>query len=166
MKVLLIVTGLILVVLLTPNQTSAQDTKANAQYEQYMQLLRKDLRAGKKQLVAANMNLSEAEAVKFWPVYDQYTVESMKLNDARVALVKEYAANYEKLTDAEAASLNKRSINIDESFTKLRQKYVPLVAKVLPGKKSALFFQIDKRLALLIDLQLASEIPMVEVQTP
>ncbi len=139
------------------------NAQASGEYDKYLSLLRKDLRSEKKQLVAANMNLTEAEAVKFWPVYDQYIAEGAKLYDARVTLVKEYAANYEKLTDAQAKSLNKRSIDIDESTTRLRQKYVPLVAKVLPGKKSALFFQIDKRLALLIDLQLASEIPMVEL---
>ena len=137
--------------------------QSEGQYDQYVQLLRKDLRSGKKQLVAANMTLTDAEATKFWVVYDQYTVELMKLYDARLALIKEYAANYEKLTDAEAKSLNKRSIDNDESIAKLRQKYVPLVAKVLPGRKSALFFQIDKRLSLLIDLQLASEIPLVEM---
>lgn len=135
--------------------------QADKEYDQYIKLLRSDLRSGKKQLVAANMNLTEAEALKFWPVYDQYTADAMKLYDARLVLIKEYAASYEKLTDAEATGLNKRSIDIDESLIKLRQKYVPLVAKVLPGKKSALFFQIDKRIGLLIDLQLASEIPFV-----
>ena len=134
----------------------------DAQYDQYIKLLRQDLRSAKKQFVAANMNLTVAEAEKFWPVYDQYTSEGAKLYDARVALVKDYAAKYEKLNDADAKSLNTRSIDIDEQTSRLRQKYVPLVGKVLPGKKSALFFQIDKRLALLIDLQLASEVPLVE----
>ena len=147
------------ITLLSGTALLAQNDKA---YDQYIQLLRKDLRSGKKQFVAANMNFTEAEALKFWPVYDQYVAEGAKLYDARVALVKEYAASYEKLSDAEASSLNKRSIDIDEGSTKLRQKYVPLIGKALPGKKSALFFQIDKRLALLIDLQLASEIPLVE----
>ena len=137
--------------------------QSEEQFDQYVKLLRKDLRSAKKQLVAANMTLTDTEATKFWTVYDQYAAELMKLYDARLALIKEYAANYEKLTDAEAKSLNKRSIDNDESIARLRQKYVPLVAKVLPGKKSALFFQIDKRLSLLIDLQLASEIPFVDM---
>lgn len=135
--------------------------QSEKQYDQYIKLLRSDLRAAKKQIVAANVPLTEAEAQKFWPVYEQYSSEAAKLHDARLALVKEYAAKFDKLTDADANGLNTRSIDIDESFTKLRQRYLPLVAKVLPGKKSALFFQIDKRLSLLIDLQLASEIPLV-----
>jgi hypothetical protein len=133
------------------------------EYDKYLNLLRKDLRSAKKQLVAANMTLTDAEAIKFWTVYDQYTAELMKLYDARLVLIKEYAANQEKLTDDQAKSLNKRSIDNDESFTRLRQKYVPLISKVLPGKKAALFFQIDKRISLLMDLQVASEVPLVEL---
>jgi Zn-dependent M32 family carboxypeptidase len=121
------------------------------------------LRSEKKQLIAANMTLTDAEALKFWTVYDQYAAELMKLYDARIQLIKEYAQNYEKLTDDQAKSLNQRSIDNDASFTKLRQKYAPLIAKVLPGKKSALFFQIEKRISLLMDLQVASEVPLVEL---
>lgn len=132
-----------------------------AEYDKYIALLRQDLRSGKKQFIALNMTLTDTEATKFWPIYDKYTAEQAKLYDTRIALIKEYAANYEKLTNAAAASLNQRSIAVDQSLTALRLKYVPLVGAVLPGKKSALFFQLDKRIALLIDLQLASEIPLV-----
>lgn len=139
----------------------AQAGSSDAAYDQYVKLLRSDLRGDKKQFIALNMNLTPAEATKFWPLYDQYAGDAAKLYDARIKLIKEYAANYEKLTDATAADLNKRSIDNEEAFTKLRQNYVPLIGKVLPGKKAALFFQIEKRIALLIDLQIASEIPFV-----
>ncbi len=157
-KIITVAVIMVAVVLLTGINSSAQDDKV---YDQYIQLLRKDLRSEKKQHIAANLGLSDAEAVKFWPVYDQYTSESIKLYDARLNLVKEFAASYEKLNDVQAADLNKRSIDIDLSLSRLRQKYVPLVTKVLPGKKSALFFQLDKRFGLLLDLQLAAEIPLV-----
>lgn len=161
MKKTIIATFMIAAMFLLSGEAAyAQD---DAQLDQYVNLLRKDLRSAKKQLVAANMTLTDAEATKFWPVYDQYTAELMKLYDTRIALVKEYAANFENLTDAEAKSLNKRAIDNDASFNKLRQKYVPLVAKVLPGKKAALFFQIDKRISLLMDLQTVSEIPLVDM---
>jgi hypothetical protein len=139
----------------------AQDNDSDAQYDQYLTLLRKDLRSGKKQFLAANMQLTETEATKFWPVYDKYAGELEKLNDERVALIKDYADNFQDLTDKTAAGLNERSIKLDRAFADLRLKYVPMIAKVLPGKKAALFFQLDKRLGLLIDLQLASEIPLV-----
>jgi len=127
-----------------------------------LQLLRKDLRSMKKQLIAANIQLTDMEATKFWPVYDQYTLESSKLYDARYGIIKDYAANLSSLTDAQAQSLAKRSNDLDSAVVQLRQKYLPLFEKVVGGKKTAFFFQIDRRVALMIDLQLASEIPLVQ----
>jgi hypothetical protein len=139
----------------------AQSSNLNAEYDKNLALMRKDLRSDKKQFLALSLPLTDVEATKFWPLYDRYAAELGKLYEARLNLIKEYAANFDKLTDATAASLNQRSLGLDESMTKLRQKYLPLVAKVLPGKKAALFFQLEKRLGLVIDLQLASEIPLV-----
>ena len=137
-----------------------QTSNSSAEFEKDLQLLRKDLRSEKKQLMAMNLSLTDAEAIKFWPIYDQYAADLAKLYDERVALIKDYAANYEKLTDATAADLNRRSINQEESMVKLKQKYAPIIAKVLTGKKAALFFQLDRRLSLLLDLQIAPEIPL------
>jgi hypothetical protein len=113
-------------------------------------------------LIAANLPLTDAEAVKFWPLYDQYAAENTKINDTRFAVIKEYAANYNTLTDAQAQDLITRSIGVDESFVQLRLRYIPIFQKVLSGKKTAMFFQMDKRVALMIDLQLASMIPLVQ----
>jgi hypothetical protein len=79
-------------------------------------------------------------------------------------LIKEYAANFGSLTDAQALSLTNRSLALDEAVAQLRTKYVPIVNKVLPGTKTATFFQIDRRLTTLIDLQVASQIPLVQEQ--
>lgn len=140
-----------------------QAAPTEAEYEKDLALLRSDVRSAKKQLLASNLTLTDVEATKFWPVYDKYAAEQTKLYDTRVALIKEYADNYETLTDATAANLNQRSVALDQSLANLRAKYLPLVAAVLPGKKSALFFQLDKRMSLLIDLKLASAIPMVKL---
>lgn len=151
-----------MVILFTAGQSLfAQKATNEAEYDKYVKMLRMDLRSDKKQILALNLPLTEAEAVKFWPVYEQFAGELAKIYDARIQIIKDYAASYDKLTDTTAASLSMRSIDNDESVTKLRQKYVPLVGKVLPGKKAALFFQIEKRIGLLVDLQLASEIPFV-----
>ena len=139
----------------------AQTADKFAEYDKNMALLRKDLRAGKKELIALNLPLTATEATKFWPVYEEYANEVAKIYDARYALIKEYASNINSMTDPTAASLVKRSLDSDTAMTALRQKYAPIVGKVLTGKKAALFFQLDKRLGLLIDLQLASEIPLV-----
>lgn len=140
----------------------AEGPTKEAAVEREIKLLRQDLRSDKKKIVAANMQLTEAEALKFWPVYDAYTAETIKLNDTLQALVKEYAQNYETLTDEKAASLTKRTLDLDADVTKLRMKYVPLFNTVVPAKKTALFLQLDRRLSLLVNIQLASVLPLVQ----
>ena len=131
--------------------------------DQDIQLLREDIRSQKKQLVAANMQLTDAEATKFWPVYDAYTVETTKIGDARTALIKEYAQTYETMTDAQAKNLVKRSEGVDQQTVALRSQWMPKFEAVLSGKKAALFYQLDRRIELLLNLQLASGIPMVKM---
>jgi hypothetical protein len=130
--------------------------------EQDIQMLREDIRSHKKQLTAANMTLTADEATKFWPVYDQYTQETIKIGDARWAEIKDYAASYNTLTDAQAQDHMKRSAAIDQQVIALRSKYVPIFEKVISPKKTALWYQIDRRLDLLINLQLAASIPVVD----
>jgi hypothetical protein len=126
-----------------------------------IELMRKDIRSQVKQLIAANMQLTDVEAEKFWPVYDQYAAEMKKINDDRLGIIKQYADNYGSLSDAEALSLTKRWMEADAATVQLAQKYLPLFEKVLPGRKVARFMQIDRRLRLMIDVQVTSQIPMV-----
>ena len=132
--------------------------------DQQMALLRKDIRSIKKQLIAANLTLTDAEATKFWPVYEQYSAEFGKINDTRTALIKEYADGYGSLSDQQADSLIRRWLDTDIAVSALRQKYVPIVRTVLPGKKAATFFQLDRRISMMIDLQLTSQLPLVQSQ--
>jgi hypothetical protein len=136
--------------------TSEQVNEAN------IQLMREDIRAQRKKIVAANLPLTETEATKFWPVYDRYIGETIKVNDVRYGLIKEYAQNYETLTDAQATSYIKRWMALDADNTQLRLKYVPEFEKVISPKKTAMFFQIDRRVSMLIELQLASQVPLVK----
>lgn len=138
------------------------NTSGQSSVDQDIDLMRKDVRSQKKQIIAANLQLTDAEAVKFWPLYDQYTAELVKINDAKYAAIKDYATNYDSLTDDKALSLMRQILGVDQSVAQLRQKYVPIVGKVISGKKTALFFQLDRRLTALIDLQLASAIPMIQ----
>jgi len=143
-------------------QTQANaSTQQQGSVDQDIDLLRKDVRSQKKQLIAANLQLTDQEAQKFWPIYDQYTAELVKINDAKYAAIKEYAENYGAMSDDRATALTKQIIGVDESAAQLRMKYVPIVNKVLSGKKTALFFQLDRRLVMLIDIQLATQIPLV-----
>ena len=145
----------------TPVSLSNQQP-ATRQLDAEVDLMRKDLRDQKKQIVAQNLPLTPDEATKFWPVYDQYTAEIIKVNDQRYGLIKEYAAAYSNLTDAQASSYIKRWIGVDDAATKLRQKYIPMFEKVIPEKKVAMFFQIDRRVSMMIELQLASQVPLLK----
>ena len=132
--------------------------------DQDIQLLRQDIRSQKKQLIAANLKLTDAEAEKFWPVYDQFTGELVKINDQKYALVKEYADNWGTMTDAQALSYIQRWLSVDQQVAALRVKYVPIVNNVLSGKKTATFFQLERRVQMMIDIQLASQLPLVQAQ--
>jgi hypothetical protein len=142
--------------------STAQGSQASI--DQDVALLRQDIRSQKKQLIASNLSLTDTEATKFWPVYDQYAAESTALGDEEYALIKEYAQGFGKLTDQQALSLTNRALALDEKVAQLRTKYVPIINKVLPGIKTATFFQMDRRISALIDLQLASQIPLVQDQ--
>jgi recombinational DNA repair ATPase RecF len=143
---------------------AAASRDAQTVSEQDIQLLRQDVRSKKKQLIAANLTLTDAEATQFWPLYDQYSAEMTKIGDQRYALIKEYAQNFGSLTDDQALSLINRSLALDAAVEQLRMKYVPIINKVLTGKKTTTFFQMDRRISALIDLQLASQIPLVQEQ--
>jgi hypothetical protein len=127
-----------------------------------LKLFRKDLRSQKKQIIAANMGLTDSEAQQFWPIYDRYTAELVTIMDKKYALLNEYAQNYTSITNEQAESYIQGRADVEESVMQLRLKYLPIVRKVLSGKSTARFFQIDWRLGLIMDLQLASQIPLVE----
>lgn len=127
-----------------------------------IQLMRQDIRSERKKIVAANLPLTEAEAVKFWPVYDRYVADHSKIYDTRYTLLKQYAQNYNTLTDEQARSLMKGWITSEEDMAQLRLKWMPEFEKVISTKKTAMFYQIDRRLGYMVELQLASQIPLVK----
>jgi hypothetical protein len=132
--------------------------------DQQLALLRRDIRSIKKQLVAANLTLTDSEATKFWQVYEQYAAETGKINETRAAIIEEYSDEYGTLTDDQADNLIRRWLDTDIELAKLRQRYVPVFRKVLPGKKAATFFQLDRRISMMIDVQLTAQLPLVQSQ--
>jgi hypothetical protein len=137
------------------------ETAAGVEVQTDISLLRRDLRSDKKHLIALNLPLTEVEATKFWPVYDEYAAAMAKHNDEFYMLIKDYVARQKTLTDDEAASIIKRWAEIQIEASQTRLKYIPLVAKVISPRKAALFFQIDRRLYALMDLQTSSQLPLL-----
>lgn len=149
-----------------PSSTNAQQQpqSPNSVSDSDIEMLRENLRAQRKEIMAQNMVLTPDEATKFWPIFDQYRKEAIKPNDARWTLMKEYAANYNTMSDVQANDYIKRADAIDEQLLQLRMKYVPIFEKVVSSKKTALWYQIDRRIDLLINLQLSSVVPMVDAR--
>ena len=160
-KMLTCLTVVVALAVPTAKSFAQQETATGVSVEKDLALVRRNLRAEKKKILAANVPLTETEATKFWPVYDQYAAEMSKHYDEFYAVIKDYAANQKTLTDAQAVSMIKKWSDIQVEVAQTRQKWVPAIEKVIPGKKAALFFQIDRRLYALMDLQVASEVPLV-----
>jgi Spy/CpxP family protein refolding chaperone len=124
-------------------------------------LMRSNIRSQKKQLIAQNLTLSDTEATKFWPIYDKYTAALVKINDKRYATLQQYAQSYNSLSDEQAVKLIKDWQDVEIATIQLRSKYMPVVAEAIGGRKAAAFAQLDNRIAMMIDLQLSSQIPIV-----
>ena len=139
----------------------AQGAVNTAEIDKDLQLMRRDLRSEKKKIIAINVPFTDVESTKFWPVYDQYAAEMTRNYDNFYGIIKDYGANQKTLTDDQAIKMIKQWADVQVQLTQTRQKYIPLFEKVAPGRKVALFLQIDRRLYGLMDLQIASAIPLV-----
>jgi Spy/CpxP family protein refolding chaperone len=148
------------------NTVLAQNPSGSAtdeqKLDQQIDLMRKDVRSQKKQIIAANLKLTDQEAEKFWPIYDRYTAELVKINDTKYALIKEYAQNFGSMSDDQLDKSTRQWLGLDQSVAQLRLKYLPIFRNVLSAKNTALFYQLDRRIGNMIDLKVASGIPLVE----
>jgi hypothetical protein len=153
---------LLLVVALSAAPAFAQTKSTEAKPDDSMQLLREKLKSDKKLLVAANMDLSDAEAKKFWPLYEKYQQELHKINDKLALTITAYAKEYNagSLTDAKAAKLLDQSIAVEEAEIKLKRTFVPKLAKALPGRKVARYIQIENKVRALVKYEIAGEVPL------
>lgn len=126
-----------------------------------IQLLRSDIQAGKHDIITATMQFSDAESTAFWPIYRDYARDQQAIGDERVALVKDYATNYDTMDDNKAKDMVQRMINIEDKTLNLREDYWPKFMKALGAKRAAKFYQVDNRLSLILNVQLAAAIPLI-----
>jgi hypothetical protein len=129
-----------------------------------MQILRDKLRADKKLLVAANMELTESEAQRFWPLYDQYQQDLQKLNQRIANVLESYAADFrgKSLTDTKAKQLIAETVAIEQAEAQLKSTYAPQLSKVLPVKKVARYLQIENKIRAIVKYDIASGLPLVQ----
>lgn len=153
---------LILAIPLAFALVGARPASAQDPVDEDIKLFRKDLRSLRKQIIAANMDLSDKEAEQFWPLFERYTEELAAKHDQKYELLKEYAQDYTTMTDEQAEKYIRGRAAVDQAVLQVRLKYFPLFRRVLSGKSTAVFFQLDWRLGLIMDLQLASQTPLIE----
>src|SRR5271169_1456749 len=138
----------------------AQTQKKNTQA--YIDLLRSDVRQQKAEIMGAVMLLSAQDATKFWPIYSEYDAQLAKLNDQRVENIKEYARAYDQMTDEKADELIQKSLAYQKQRAELLAQTYDKVKQALGAVTAARFAQVEHQLLLIIDLQIASSLPIVE----
>jgi hypothetical protein len=137
----------------------AQDKPANN-----MEIIHEKLKADKKLIVANYMELTESEAKRFWPVYDDYQKDLQKMNERLQSMLQSYAGDYrnKSLTDEKAKKLLDEWIGIEQDEVKQRKAFVPRVTKALPAKKAARYLQIENEYRTLIKYDLAATVPLAQ----
>ena len=130
--------------------------------DKYLELLRSDLRAGKVEILTEALELTDPQAAAFWPIYRQYDAELAALGDRRVALVKRFAEKYGTMSNEDAGLFAKDWFALQKDRLKLREKYFGKIAKATNNLVAARFGQVENVLGMLIDLQIAVELPLME----
>ena len=136
---------------------------AGAQTSSDMQILAEKIKADRKLVIAANMQLTEDEAKGFWPVYDAYQADLRKINARLLGTIKRYADAYNKgaVSDETARKLINEAIAIEDAEVKLKRSYLPKLEKAVPGVKAARYLQIENKIRAVTRYELAAQIPLV-----
>jgi hypothetical protein len=141
-------------------QDPAESKELNDQA--YIRLLRTDLKAKRQQIVKEAMQLNDQQAAAFWPLYQSYAAEQAALGDEKLAIINDYAKNFLTMNDEKADQMAQRVIALDDQRMNLRKKYYELMKKALPTVLVVRFFQVEGQIQLLVDLQIASNLPIIE----
>jgi hypothetical protein len=136
---------------------------ASAGNDEYIiELLKMDIQATKMEVVDEAMDLTKAEAEKFWPVYKKYQKELAKVNEQELRLIKKYGEHYDYLTDDVATEIANKAFDLDIKRGYLRKEYFRKFAFATDAVTAAKFFQLENQIGLLIELEIAANIPMIE----
>jgi len=122
-------------------------------------VVRAHMQADRTVLITTGMNFTDKEGAAFWPIYQQYNHERSMLDDRRVAVIKEYTQKYPTLTDTEAQAMAEQMLECDYRLAALKKKYYKKFNKVLPALTVAKFFQLERRIDLMMDMQVESSLP-------
>ncbi len=122
-------------------------------------VVRANMQADRTALITSGMNFNEKDGAAFWPIYKEYEYERSKLDDRRVAVIKEYTQKYPTLTDTEAKAMAEQMLQCDSDLAGLKKKYYKKFNKVLPALTVTKFFQLERRVDLMMDMQVETSLP-------
>ncbi len=128
----------------------------------YASLLRQDVRTQKVAIISEMMNFTPEDAAKFWPIYTEYSKELQQIGDEKYAGIKEFAASWPKLSDAKIDELAGKALSLEDRTTALKKKYYERLKGAMSTKVAGKFLQIENQLLMLINLQIAASLPIVE----
>lgn len=129
--------------------------------EDDIKLIRQDVQSIKEDIIRDTMQFSTTEGSAFWPVYRQYAEEQRGIAEKRFSIIMEYVKSLDTMTDAQADDLTRRMLQAEDDTQSLRKKYLPKFESALSAKRAAKFYQVDNRLTMIVNVQLASEIPLI-----
>jgi len=155
-----VMTAWILTFALVSSPVRAEEKKADASTN--MEILREKIQADKKLVVAANMDLTDAEAKAFWPIYQEYQTKLAKINQRIGKLIGDYAGNYQSMTNEIAKKLMTESMAVEKERVALKEALMPKFQKALPAIKVARYYQIENKIQAVVQYELADSIPLVE----
>ena len=142
-------------------QKSPEADAKKKNLDAYIALMRRDVRQEKTEIMGAMMELSAQDSAKFWPIYSDYDMELAKLNDQRVQNIKDYVQNYNDMTDEKADQLIQSAVAYQKARTELLAKTCEKVKQALGGIQAARFGMVEHQLLAIIDLQVASSLPII-----
>ncbi|MGD8414759.1 MAG: hypothetical protein PVF33_11025 [Candidatus Latescibacterota bacterium] len=135
---------------------------AAADEDAYIELLRSDVRSEKVAIITEVMEFTDTEAERFWPVYRAYDEQLQMIVDDRIKMIKDFAQNYGTFTDRSAEKIAEKALRLESRRTNLKRKFYPRFSKAVGAKRAAQFFQLERQINLLIELQVASELPLLD----
>ena len=141
---------------------AASSENRELNFRAYVELLRADIQEQRVTIITEIMQLSDEDGAKFWPIYREYHNELAQLNDIKLGAIKEYAENYDNLTEDLAASLADKILDFESRRVALKKKYFDKMKGALSAKTAARFFQVENQILMLLDLQLSSMLPAVQ----
>ena len=141
---------------------AAKSPSTDAATDAAIEQLRKDTRAEKADIISGSMGFTATQAAAFWPLYKTYEQTQKAVGDEKVALIKDYAAHHDSMSEAKATEMVARMQAIEDKTVAAKHQFVKSLQSVLPAKQVARFYQVENRIQMLVDLNLASEIPLVE----